>query len=332
MLRTSFKQLAVWRPVVIAALLWVTGSTSAMAVLPVAVPLAPIEAPVTQPDELVRLFKDDADRMTVPVTIGTGPPLSFLIDTGAERSGVANEVASQFGLDRIGSRVIVGFAGRHLVPTVRVPSLRYARSDRTDVEALLFSRSVIGADGFLGIDSLDGQRIDFDFVKHKMVLRRAPKSGLQASNDSVVVKAARRHGRLIFANAEIGRIKANVVLDTGSNVTIGNAALRAQLRARRKLGKTIPVYMLAITGEVVAADYGVLREVTVGGVLIRQLPIAFATVEPFELLGLTDRPALLLGMDALRVFARVSVDFRDRSVRFVVRDFYRADTVMRLGS
>ena len=283
-------------------------------------------------DVSIWFLKDDADRMTVPVRIGAGPPLSFLIDTGAERSGVANEVASQFGLNRVGSRVIVGFAGRNVVPTVLLPSLRYARSDRVDVEALLFSRSDIGADGFLGIDSLDGQRIDFDFVRQRMVLRPAPRSGLQTLADSVVVRAARHNGRLIFSNAKIDRIRANVVLDTGSNVTIGNGALLDQLRAKGRLGPTIPIYILAITGEVIPAYYGVLREVTVGDVQIRRLPIAFATLEPFKQLGLDDRPALLLGMDALRVFAAVSVDFRDRSVRFVARDFYLSDTTMRLGS
>lgn len=45
--------------------------------------------------------------------------------------------------------------------------------------------------------------------------------------------------------------------------------------------------------------------------------MAFADVHPFKKLGLMDRPALLLGMDALRLFERVSVDFPNRRVRLL---------------
>ena len=49
------------------------------------------------------------------------------------------------------------------------------------------------------------------------------------------------------------------------------------------------------------------------------MPIAFADVPPFEVFGLSDRPALLLGTDLLGTFRRVSLDFRARKVRFQLR-------------
>jgi hypothetical protein len=48
------------------------------------------------------------------------------------------------------------------------------------------------------------------------------------------------------------------------------------------------------------------------------MPIAFADVAPFERFGLVKRPALLLGMDALRSFRRVDIDFPNRQVRFLM--------------
>ena len=48
------------------------------------------------------------------------------------------------------------------------------------------------------------------------------------------------------------------------------------------------------------------------------MPVAFADVAPFERFGLTKRPALLLGMDALRIFRRVDIDFPNRQVRFLM--------------
>jgi hypothetical protein len=197
--------------------------------------------------------------------------------------------------------------------------LNYAGGSRTNFDAFLFPREVIGADGFLGVDSLVGKRIDFDFVKQRMMIRRAARSPLNPTVTSRVVSAAQRDGRLIFSDARVDQIIADVVLDTGSGVTIGNPALRDQLRRKRRLGPTTKVVMIAITGEAMIVDYGTISEVTVGDVLIRQLPIAFAEVEPFAQLGLSDRPAILLGMDALRVFRAVAIDFRSRTVRFSAR-------------
>jgi hypothetical protein len=267
-----------------------------------------------------------ASRMTVPVEFDGARPLSFLIDTGAERSGIADDVASDLKLADHGRRTVVGFAGTQSVPTVLIPQLRYARSKRLGIEALRFSREAIGADGFLGIDSLDGQMVEFDFVKDRMTIRRASIRGLRPSNDSIIVGAVIRRGRLLFTQSRINRIDVVTMLDTGSSLTVGNAALRDKLAAKGRLGPTIPVQMLSITGKLIDTDYGIAREVMVGNVLIRSLPIAFATTEPFAQLGLSDRPAMLLGMDALSAFGTVAIDFRNASVRFVARGGTGGDT------
>jgi hypothetical protein len=53
-------------------------------------------------------------------------------------------------------------------------------------------------------------------------------------------------------------------------------------------------------------------------VTLQELPVAFADVPPFARFGLTDRPALMLGMDALRAFRRVEIDFPDRKLRLLL--------------
>ena len=50
-----------------------------------------------------------------------------------------------------------------------------------------------------------------------------------------------------------------------------------------------------------------------------RMPIAFADVPPFEVFGIRDRPALLLGTDLMETFRKVSLDFRARKVRFQLR-------------
>jgi len=59
------------------------------------------------------------------------------------------------------------------------------------------------------------------------------------------------------------------------------------------------------------------RDVRLGGAKIIDIPIAFADVHAFAKLGLTKRPAIMLGMDTLKLFDRVSVDFANRRVRLL---------------
>jgi hypothetical protein len=81
-----------------------------------------------------------------------------------------------------------------------------------------------------------------------------------------------------------------------------------------------PITMTSITGGQIQAEYSFARRLRIGGVDINNMPIAFADVHPFRQLGLIDRPAILLGMDALQLFDRVSVDFANRRVRVLVDD------------
>jgi hypothetical protein len=48
------------------------------------------------------------------------------------------------------------------------------------------------------------------------------------------------------------------------------------------------------------------------------LPVAFANAHVFRKLGLEERPALLLGMNAMKAFDRISIDFASKKVRFVL--------------
>jgi hypothetical protein len=46
--------------------------------------------------------------------------------------------------------------------------------------------------------------------------------------------------------------------------------------------------------------------------------IAFADAHPFKLFGLDKKPSMLLGMEGLRSFERVSVDFSTKKVTFLL--------------
>jgi len=127
------------------------------------------------------------------------------------------------------------------------------------------------------------------------------------------VTAKSMFGQLIVTDAYYGNTRIQVVLDTGSQVSMGNSALRKRVTRSRK---TQPIELTDVTGVKTFADYTTVPNIKVGDVMFGSMPVAFADVAPFERFGLTRRPALLLGMDALRSFRSVDIDFPNRQVRF----------------
>ena len=61
-----------------------------------------------------------------------------------------------------------------------------------------------------------------------------------------------------------------------------------------------------------------LKKLEIGNVRVDDLAVAFADAHIFKQLDLRNKPALLLGMNAMRAFDRISIDFESKKVRFVM--------------
>ena len=133
-----------------------------------------------------------------------------------------------------------------------------------------------------------------------------------------MVTAHRRRGQLILTQVRAAGLPVEAVVDTGSEITIGNRKLRDRL-VRGNKDKFVTVQVTGVTGVTVPLELVRVAELKVGSILLRNVPIAFADVPPFQVFGLKDQPSLLLGTDLLENFRRVSLDFRARKVRFQLR-------------
>jgi predicted aspartyl protease len=270
--------------------------------------------------EILQLGERDHNRLTVPVRIGGKGPYAFVVDTGAERTVISSELARHLALEPGASVRVHSMSGVAEVATAMIPHLQMSRQRVSDIHAPTLGAQNIGAHGMLGIDALRSQRIEFDFRKQTMKVVPSQNRPARYMNDAIVVTARSRFGRLIMTDAELEGEKVTVVLDTGSSVSIGNFALRERLARRRKLGAMEAIEVISVTGEPVVVQRTMLRKMRLGGLDLREMPLAFAQVHPFEQLKLNDRPAMLLGMDVLSLFARVSVDFSTRKVHFLLPD------------
>ena len=302
--------------------LWVAAAGAAAIAAPLFGQAEPAQTGSRLPDqqqaETIDYHTDMTTRMTVPVSIGGEGPYRFVVDTGAERTVISSELAQQLDLDPGRAVLVHSMTEVSRIPTVVLPGLQIGRRTVTGIEAPALAHRNLGAAGMLGVDSLQQQRVVFDFERGEMTIAPSRRAEQSWPEGSIVVTGRRLYGRLVLVDAEVDRERVWVIIDTGSQVSVANSALRERLRRNRRLGPLYPIQLTSITGGTVQAEYGVTRLIRIGGVDIRDLPIAFADVHPFRQLHLTDRPALLLGMDALRLFDRVSVDFANRRVRVLL--------------
>ncbi len=105
-----------------------------------------------------------------------------------------------------------------------------------------------------------------------------------------------------------------MIIDTGSEVTLGNMAMRNFLARRRSEHTDV----ISVTGDSARVDLGMLPELHIGQVTVRNQQVAYADLYVFEQLGLHGKPSMLLGMSTLRQCAKVSIDFPAREVRFLL--------------
>jgi predicted aspartyl protease len=288
-----------------AAVLLITLAAPAAAQTP---PLAEAAA-VT---ETVRGRADSEHRMTVPVRIGANGPYDFVIDTGSQATVVSANIAGRLALPAAGIARIVDMAGRTDVPTVKVASITLGNRSFAAITAPMLEDENIGADGILGTDSLQHQRVLLDFTRNFMAIGDARTLGGN-SGFEIVVTARRKLGQLIMTNAVIDGVHTEVVLDTGSNTSVGNRALQRALERRSSMQR---ITLVTVTGKEVTADLGVARRLDIAEVGISNIVIAFADSPVFGALELERRPAMMLGMRELRLFRRVAIDFATRKVYF----------------
>jgi predicted aspartyl protease len=164
------------------------------------------------------------------------------------------------------------------------------------------------------MDALEGQRLVLDFGANRMRVEPSPRRPRRADRE-VVIEGRERDGQLVLDGAVIDGVPVDIIIDTGLEVSLGNEMLRRLLRTRQER----PIALRGATGEAVVARYALVDEFRIGGVRLSNAPMAFADAYIFERMRMTRRPALFLGMETLRLFERVTIDFANRQASFVVR-------------
>lgn len=292
-----------WHPLAAAAAL-ATSLTGAVAQAP-----PPVEPAV----DVLEIERERYQRMTVPVTIQGQGPFDFLIDTGAQATVLSRDLADQLRLHERDTATLVGMASTRQVETTPIDDFTLGSRNFYIRRAPLVERAHIGdADGILGLDSLQNQRVLLDFQKRVIAVADAEDLGGNRGYE-IVVRARESLGQLIITSARLDGVQVEVIVDTGAQGSVGNLALLDRLRRNKQLENS---EMTDIHGQTLDGVVRVARQLELGRASVQNFPILFADSRPFHSLGLAAKPALILGMSELKLFRRVAIDFKTRRVLF----------------
>jgi len=297
------------------------GGGAACAPTPAAPPPAAAPAPTPGEEaglpESLQLAQDPTLRLTLAVMVDGQGPFDFLVDTGSDRTVISRELAATLALPA-GPRVVMRETiGTDDVKTALIDHLAIGNRVINHIEAPAVAARDLGAAGMLGVDALRDLHLVMDF--RAMRLSSSPSRAEPIDSHTIVVVGRSRFGQLILANARIHGAQVLVVLDSGSQLSVGNFALLKLLTGRganHESPRTTEI--VSVTGRRMAVELDDIAEAQVGGVVIRNMPLAFAQLPIFERFGLGRQPALLLGMDVLSLCQRVTVDLRRREATFTL--------------
>ena len=274
----------------------------------------------------VKFRNERDDRMTVPVRLSGAGPYRFLVDTGADRTAVSRDIVSRLKLPSAGGAELHSVSGVSSIATARVRDLELTHPQEQSIEAAVLDSANMGADGIVGVDVLRSQRVQFDFERQTMSIVPSTTPDFSREPGTIVVRAKRKNGRLVVTDAVANDERLTVVLDTGSQVSIGNHALRRRLLGDGLVNIDKSVELESVTGQKIIGEYMFIKELTIGGVGLTNLAVVFTDAHTFKQLGLDKKPALLLGMNAIRAFKRVSIDFANKKFRVVLPEHSELDT------
>ena len=278
-------------------------------------PADPVQAASAEAETL-KLGRDASRRLTLAVMINGKGPYAFLVDTGADRTTISRELARTLDLPAGPSVLVHATTGVDPEPTVTIDRMDIGGRTVRGLKAPALAAKDLGADGMLGVDALHNLHLVMDFKQ--MQMSSSESRAEEIDPRTIVVQGLNRYGQLVLTQSKIHGVPILVVVDSGSQLSIGNPALMRLLVRNTGAASRRTAQIVSVTGRQMTLALEDISEADVGGVTIRNMPMGFAQLHIFDRFGLTKQPAMLLGMDVLQQCRKVTVDLRRREATFTL--------------
>lgn len=264
---------------------------------------------------------DRLGRVVAPVHVNGRGPFRFIVDTGANRSVVSRALAERLGLATIGEGAVHSVHGVTQAPLVSVNSLTYNNLPvSSSTLPMLQGTMLAGEQGLLGVDGMQGRRLRLDFEAQCIEIipaRRAPTLGRGWTR----LRGELRFGHLVVVPGRVDNVRVNVLIDTGSNISLANTALHAALAERVRYDRTAEGFARAYTaGDPVVLDTAIIApNLDIGELRITDMLMFVGDFHVFSLWDFQNEPTVLVGMDVLSQARGLAIDYERGSVYFRLR-------------
>jgi predicted aspartyl protease len=284
--------------------------------------LVPNLAPLPPAIEHIQGTPDAQNRLTVEAMVNDRGPFNFVVDTGADRSVLSDDLVKTLGLPPDEDMIVEGIARSMPAASARVARLQFGRTVMTDLVLPSLPRSWLGGDGYLGLDVIDRQAVTFDFLNHRLSIAPSDKiTDWVPVADGAVVRVNGTNGRLTAVNCSVNGTKAYAFVDSGAEISIGNTALFNALAKQggKYLNDNI-VQLLGVTGGAAEGRIMGVESIKLGSIRFANSALVISDLPIFELWDLQNKPALFIGMNFLRQVSSVTIDYGRKELRFRLAD------------
>jgi predicted aspartyl protease len=282
----------------------------------------PTEIVITAPEPryVAPTHRDQIGRVWAPVYINGKGPFRLVLDTGSSGSGITLAVAHALGLkpDESAPVRLQGATGSLIVPTIRVDTLLVGDVLINGSKLPILKEAWGGAQGILGNEGLADRRVYIDFLHDLIIISRSHDQ--RAGAGFMTVPFLLERGRLLVAQVQLGHVHAKAIIDTGSQSTVGNIALRNALVSRHSRELPTVDAIQGVTAEIQEGEGHSAPPIELGPVEIRTQHMTFVDAYSFQYWHLTNEPALLIGMDALGTLDTLIIDYRRHEVQLRMRE------------
>jgi predicted aspartyl protease len=260
--------------------------------------------------------KDSSGRSVALININGQGPFRFIIDTGANRSVLSTALAAQLGLAHSGEGVVHSIDSETTATLVHVDSLSFGDLLLSHGDTpILDDPMLAGQHGLLGVDGMAGRLLHIDFTKHCVEIYESPAQ--MPMQGWLSVPARMRFGTMLAVEGDIRGVKVNVLIDTGSDISLANERFR---QAVRRVAARHVEYR---NGRAFTFGSPVVLDKTVWIPSMRMGPavggvgtVYIGNFHVFDVWGLQDEPTLLIGMDVLASARELAIDYEHGVVLF----------------
>lgn len=260
--------------------------------------------------------RDHVGRVVVPVTINGKGPFRFIVDTGANHSTISERLVQALGLQTTGTTPVVldGITGSAQVAYVTVDRLQAGELTLEKESLPVIAAPVMaGADGILGAAGLTTKSLMVDFKHNRVAIAHSVTSAVRS--ESTRIHADRLTYGLITLQTRVGGVRVQAIIDTGSERTLGNMALRNALHAHDRPGA--PVVLTSVYGATKEIEKGEIRNappIALDSLHINDVKIVYGDFHIFKVWDMQSAPAMIIGMDVLGTVPALGIDFEKQDV------------------